>query len=243
MEDSPHEELSTPLLQPASTGEDDDDPESPADGNDALAPNANNDTIANHESITYGKNGDAYPPNASGSNIAHVDYESHFTLRIPTSTVHFRGSILRVIDTDQDQIILQQRTDGDDGGEQEKVLVKRLSPGTYAQRFLRVGYTLITILFLGFLFVFCFQVLLFLFIALPVDSGYTSGSPKVDGMAIVSTLLSFPVMMYGMSSLMSEYVAAFCLETTLGVSTLNASDSDVYHIPIFHYSHGISLCG
>ena len=35
-----------------------------------------------------------------------VDYESHFSLRIPISSVRFRGNMLRVIDTDHDQIIL-----------------------------------------------------------------------------------------------------------------------------------------
>jgi len=94
-----------------------------------------------------------------------VEFESHFTLRIPTSTVHFRGSTLRVIDTDQDQIILQETThnnnnsnsigDNDyDNKHTNKVVVKRLSPTSYSNRFLRIGYTLITILLLGFLFVF-----------------------------------------------------------------------------------------
>jgi len=196
------QELSTPIL--AADGEEGigDDPESPADSG-GLKPE-DDGTATDYESFnnsgkSQGKTTDAI-----------AEYESHFTLRIPTSTVHFRGSVLRVIDTDQDQIILQQGTsDGD--GKRDKVLVKRLLPGTYAQRFLRVGYTLITILFLGFLFVFCFQVLLFLFIALPVDSEFTSGSSQVKIQVLISTLLSFPVMMYGMASFMGEFCIVILL--------------------------------
>ena len=138
-----------------------------------------------------------HPPNSDNNN--DIEFESHFTLRIPTSTVHFRGSTLRVIDTDQDQIILQETTHN----KHNKVVVKRLSPTSYSNRFLRIGYTLITILLLGFLFVFSLQVLLFLFIALPVDGGYTSiGS--LDTVGIVSTLFSFPIMLHGLSSLMGK---------------------------------------
>jgi len=134
-------------------------------------------------------------------------FQSHFTLRIPTSTVHFRGNILRIIDTEQEQIILQQKIPTDDDGgmdpKKAKVVVKRLTPGTYANRMLRVGYALMATLFMGFLFVVCFQVLLFLFAALPVEAGYSSKQSSVSGLAIISTLLSIPLMVYGMSSLMS----------------------------------------
>ena len=163
-----------------------------------------------------------HPLNIANDN--DVEFESHFTLRIPTSTVHFRGSILRVIDTDQDQIILQETThnnnnsnstgDNDyDNKHTNKVVVKRLSPTSYSNRFLRIGYTLITILLLGFLFVFSLQVLLFLFIALPVDGGYTSiGS--LDTVGIVSTLFSFPIMLHGLSSLMGKLMVE-CLRDLL----------------------------
>ena len=132
-------------------------------------------------------------------------FQSHFTLRVPTSTVHFRGNILRIIDTEQEQIILQQKIPTDDGVDPKKakVVVKRLSPGTYANRMLRVGYALMATLFMGFLFVVCFNSILFLFAALPVEAGYSSSQSSVSGLAIISTLLSIPIMLYGISSLMS----------------------------------------
>jgi len=187
-----------------------------------------------------------HPLNLANDN--DVEFESHFTLRIPTSTVHFRGSTLRVIDTDQDQIILQETThnynshvstgDGDYDNKHimNKVVVKRLSPTSYSNRFLRIGYTLITILLLGFLFVFSLQVLLFLFIALPVDGGYTSiGS--LDTVGIVSTLLSFPIMLHGLSSLMGKLMVE-CLRDQCAY--------DMYFLTQFlsltyYYSNGISL--
>ncbi|KAL7536441.1 hypothetical protein ACHAWF_005468, partial [Thalassiosira exigua] len=137
------------------------------------------------------------------------------------------------------QIVVQERrgTDGDvdvDGKRRGGggALVKRLSVGTYGQRFLRVGYTLVTVLFLGFLFVFCFQVLLFLFIALPVDSGYTSGNRQVDSLAIISTILSFPVMMYGMSSLMA-LGSAFVVDTYNGAALFRSTTVEVLYMFVF----------
>jgi hypothetical protein len=129
-----------------------------------------------------------------------LPFESHFTVRIPISTVQYRGALLRVVDTDDDQIILTQVKEN----EIKKILVKRISPESSSQKFLRIGYTLVTILFVGFLFVFCFQVLLFLVVALPVYSGYSTGSrDNISVLSVLSTLLAFPVMLYGMSSLMA----------------------------------------
>jgi hypothetical protein len=141
---------------------------------------------------------------SSGLDVAPSDdipFESHFTVRIPTSTLHYRGALLRVIDTDDDQIILGQVED-DEGN--KKVLVKRISPETLSQKILRIGYTLVTILFCGFLFVFCFQVLLLLIIACQVYSTNKAGElGQISGITLLSTLLAFPMMLYSMSSLMA----------------------------------------
>jgi hypothetical protein len=129
-----------------------------------------------------------------------LPFESHFTVRIPTSTLHYRGSLLRVIDTDDDQIILRQVEE--EG--KKKVLVKRVSLETMSQKVLRIGYTLVTILFCGFLFVFCFQVLLLLIIAVQVYSTNRAGElGQINGITMLSTLLAFPMMLYSMSSLMA----------------------------------------
>merc|ERR1719221_1738208 len=121
------------------------------------------------------------------------EFESHFTLRIPTSTVRFRGDILRIIDTDRDQFILQQREpprgeQGADGGDRtrSRTLVKRLLSGTRANRALRVGYALVTLLFLGFLFVVCFQLILFILAAIPAEAGFNEKEPKLDAIGLLS---------------------------------------------------------
>ena len=127
---------------------------------------------------------------SNNANATDVDYESHFSLRIPISSVRFRGNMLRVIDTDHDQIILKQQltsnedNDGDNhaaaGNHNNHILVKRVAPNTYAQRSLRIAYTLITIIFVGFLFVFCCQVFLFIFIALPTNTDTIWSIPKIN---------------------------------------------------------------
>lgn len=143
------------------------------------------------------------PALTSGLEYAPKDdlpFESHFTVRIPTSTLQYRGQLLRVVDTDDDQIILSQVEDD----KEKKILVKRISPESAGQKVLRISYTLVTILFVSFLFVFAFQVLLFLMTALPVYSGMRTGaSGEISVIAIISTLLAFPLMIHGMSSLMA----------------------------------------
>lgn len=120
---------------------------------------------------------------------------------------------LHVIDTDHDQIILKQQVGNNGEKDSNKtMLVKRLSPSTYAQRALRIAYTLITIIFVGFLFVFCCQVFLFLFIALPVNS---EKAWQIPTLSIVSTVLSIPVILYGLTSLMT-LGCAFVLDTYRG---------------------------
>ena len=146
---------------------------------------------------------------SNNTNATDVDYESHFSLRVPISSVRFRGSMLRVIDTGHDQIILKQQitSNEDDGdnhaaaGNHNKILVKRVAANTYAQRSLRIAYTLITIIFVGFLFVFCCQVFLFIFIALPTNNSDAIWS--IPGINIVQALLSIPVLLYGLTSLMT----------------------------------------
>ena len=136
----------------------------------------------------------------TSSSVDSLPFESHFTVRVPTSTLQYRGALLRVIDTDGDQIILSETKEDD----KKKILVKRRSPETLSQTVLRIGYTLVTILFCGFLFVFCFQVLLLLLIAVQVYStNRTEQLGSVRGITIFSTLLAFPLMLYSMSSLMA----------------------------------------
>ncbi|KAL7471321.1 hypothetical protein ACHAXS_011620 [Conticribra weissflogii] len=176
----------------------------------------------------------------SDRDVDATPFESHFSLRIPTSTVHFRGNLLRVIDTEEDQIVIQEvpapsassASTASSFRRKKHFLVKHLTPNTPSQYLLRLSYTLLTVLFLGFLFVFCFQVLLFLFIALPVDSSYNSQTLDFDVLPLVSTLLSFPVMVYGMSSLMA-LGTAFVIDTWRGGVVFRSTPAEVAHAVVF----------
>ena len=171
-----------------------------------------NGSVLNGNGITTMKNED-------------ITYESDYSLRIPISTVRFRGSHLHVIDTDHDQIILKQQESHNDK-QNKATLVKRLSPTTYAQRALRIGYSLITIIFVGFLFVFCCQVLLFLGIALPVNA---DEAWKIPSLHLVSTLLSIPVFLYGLTSLMTMG-CAFVIDAHRGGALFRSTAMEITYM-------------
>jgi hypothetical protein len=156
-----------------------------------------------------------------------VAYESDFSLRLPISSVRFRGCQLNVIDTANDQIILKQQLYSEENKENKKaILVKRLSPATYAQRSLRIGYTLITVIFVGFVFVFCCQVFLFLAIALPTNSDQIWSIPKL---AILLSLLSLPVMLYGLTSLMTMG-CAFVVDSYRGGALFRSTTVEIIYM-------------
>jgi hypothetical protein len=218
-----------------------DSSDSPNDGGeeDTAAEDVEMSALTGDKTIRVARNGRSAATFDDGA----PPFEAHSSLRIPTSTVHFRGSLLRIIDTDNDQIVIEQqqhknKSSNDHDEKDKKIIAKRFSPATYPQRALRLGYTLITVLFVGFLFAFCFQVLLFLFIALPVDSGYTSDSSEVDGVSVVSTLFSFPLMMHGMASLMAMG-SAFVFDTYNGAALFRSTVVEIiymwYVICCYHY--------
>eukprot|EP00984_Skeletonema_dohrnii_P019076 scaffold9061_cov140-Skeletonema_dohrnii-CCMP3373.AAC.5 len=178
-----------------------------------------------------GKNGSAIDdPSNNGNNISSMNddnaaYESDYSLRIPISNVRFRGSQLHVIDTDHDQLILKQQS-GSDEKHNKTTLVKRLSPITYAQRAIRIGYSLIVIIFVGFLFVFCCQVLLFLGIALPVNANQAWSIPQIH---LFSTLLSVPVLLYGLTSLMTMG-CAFVIDAHRGGALFRSTAMEIVYL-------------
>ena len=63
--------------------------------------------------------------------------------------------------------------------------------------------TLVALFLVGFLFVFCFQVLIFLFPALIVDVGVTSQNSIFNVANVIATLLSIPIFLVGIATLMS----------------------------------------
>ena len=172
---------------------------------------------------------------SSGLDSAHpvddLPFESHFTVRIPTSTLQYRGSLLRVIDTDDDQIILRQMDEGE--GKNKRVMVQRISLNSMSQHALRIGYTLVAILFCGMLFVFCFQVLILLLVAVQVYSTSRVGSlGQISGITMLSTLLAFPLMLYSMSSLMAMG-SAFVIDTWRGGALFRSEKVEMANMFVF----------
>jgi lipase ATG15 len=153
-------------------------------------------------------------------------FVDHFSLRHPSSTVRFRGSRVHVYESSSEQILLEDRRsrkdskgdrddnddddDDDDNGKSRSrqqhshtVTVKRMDTTSFGLRMLRLAYTLISLLIFGYVFALCFQIILFLFLNLPVDAGLTSGNADQDSLKVISTLLSVPVFLFGLSSLMA----------------------------------------
>ena len=132
----------------------------------------------------------------------------HFSLGNPSSTVRFRNKQVVVYGLDNDdELVLETSTDHKDRSGERTVTVKRYRTGTTGMRFLRSIYTLVTMLVLGFLLVFCFQIVLFLFLNMAAPGqedtmGSTNGSLHVFGV-----IASVPLHLYAMASILAMGLA------------------------------------
>lgn len=164
------------------------------------------------------------PPNSRSTADYNSDdktgpnFVDHFSIRHPSSTVRFRGARVHVYEAGNEQILLEDRRsyrdDGGDGGDDDNngksrrqhrhtITVKRMDWSRFGLRVLRMAYALIALLLVGFAFVLCFQIILFLFLNLPIDAGASSLDARKGRARIVGTLLSVPVFLFGMASLMA----------------------------------------
>ena len=122
-----------------------------------------------------------------------IPYRDHYSLAYPSSTVRFRSSATsyRVYQGNKSQFVLEERN--------RQITVKQTSDTTGGVMFLRGVYTVVAVLWSGFLFVFCTQLLIFLVMNLAVYLGGTTGSHVAAGRAI-GTILSLPVYVHGLAS-------------------------------------------
>lgn len=118
-------------------------------------------------------------------------YRDHYSLAYPSSTVRFRSSATshRVYEGNRSQFVLEEK--------HGEITVKRVRDTTGAI-FLRAVFTVVTVLWSGFLFVFCTQILIFLVMDLVVYLGGTTGADVAVGKA-VGNILSFPLFVGGLS--------------------------------------------
>ena len=157
------------------------------------------------------------------------DYEpvrlvDHPSIAIRSSHVRFRGgSAVRVYDSGGAQLILEKgqketraaasvlsedEEEGRSSNVRPSITLKRASTATYGLYFLRVLYTSMAVLAAGAVFVFFVGMLLFLCadLAQHVHAGMQAGRISTALVAFLGTLLSIPVLLRGLTSIMSLIV-------------------------------------
>jgi hypothetical protein len=79
---------------------------------------------------------------------------------------------------------------------------KVTSDGSSRLSLVRASYTLVMVLMMGFLLIFCLQVLLFLFVSLIMEGGLTS-KQRLSVFYLLGTLFSIPIFSYGLGSVLT----------------------------------------
>lgn len=141
--------------------------------------------------------------------IAHVQFIDHFSLGNPSSSVRFRNKrvVLYGMDND-DEIVLESASaspwkDGNHDNTQ-KVTVKRYRTSSPGMNFLRTIYTLVSLLILGFLVAFCFQIIAFLFLNMAANGGDTAfAKGELNVAHVCAVLASVPLYLYAMASILA----------------------------------------
>jgi hypothetical protein len=113
-----------------------------------------------------------------------VAFHDHFTLQIPSSVIRYRDghSAARVLESNDAQFVLEETYD--EAEDKRSVSIRRIHDTSEGVRALRLMYAIVTAFWTGFLFIFCLQLLLFLFLDLAIQSGATSKQGPNYGKAI-----------------------------------------------------------
>uniref|UniRef100_A0A7S2YHJ8 Fungal lipase-like domain-containing protein n=1 Tax=Entomoneis paludosa TaxID=265537 RepID=A0A7S2YHJ8_9STRA len=141
-------------------------------------------------------------PSNNHNNSNKITFQDHYTLPTPSNAVRFRGSTLCVAELRNSQLQLEQHQNTKRKHSTTTVVIKKVANDKATHlNLLRLTYGTVGFFYVGFLFVVCFQVLLFLFMDLVVDSGLTENAARPG--KFLGTLLSLPVFLYGLSSAMA----------------------------------------
>lgn len=126
-------------------------------------------------------------------------FKDHFTLPIESSTIHYRGArgAARVIQSGEAQYVLEETIE--ETGRHD-VSIRRIHDSSEGAKFLRIAYTIVTAFWTGFLFVFCLQVLLFLFLDLAIEVGSTEIQDEINWFALLGVIFSVFPFVYGLST-------------------------------------------
>ncbi|KAL7556733.1 hypothetical protein ACA910_005158 [Epithemia clementina (nom. ined.)] len=160
--------------------------------------------------------------------------DDHYTLPMPSSWVRFRGTHVRVHEFRSSQLQLVEMVAGSPTTTTTAAAAAsthRISTATAATaaattstsvtrivvkqvphdnatglNLLRLSYTLVGFFYVGFLFLVCFQVVLFAFMNLIVDAGLTDSTTTNNDASVgkfLGTLCSIPIFLYGLSTAMA----------------------------------------
>ena len=143
------------------------------------------------------------------STLGSYAVKDHFSLKNPSSSLQFGENENVVFTVGQSQIVLERNL------ENNNVIAKEIdleAPGLFV---LRGFYTLIAFLFAGFMFVFCTQLILSLFLGFKTDAGLGSNDDDTYNFSIlgfVGTLFAIPAFTRGMANDMT-LASAFVADT------------------------------
>jgi hypothetical protein len=137
----------------------------------------------------------------SKTGLRNLPFSDHFTLSNPSSTLKLKNNESKVFILGNSQIVLEEENDGD------RVLAKQIEVGSAGLFLIRAAYSLIAFLMSGFLFVFCVQLILFLFLGLAIESGLTSSEEEFTFLVFIGTLFAIPAYLFGMANAMTLAMA------------------------------------
>ena len=140
--------------------------------------------------------------------------KDHFTLSIPSSVVRYRNSrgAARVIEGNEFQFVLEESYNKET--DRDEITIRRIQDSNEGLRLLRLTYTIVTAFWTGFLFVFCMQLLLFLFLDLAIQLGITD-QQDAKGPAAAGAILGIIPLVHGLSAGM-VIAGAFVMDTFRG---------------------------
>ncbi len=131
------------------------------------------------------------------------------TLNNPSSALKIQGKETHIFTSEQKQIVIEHPVGSD------TAVAKQFDETTPGLLLLRGAYTLMAVLMGGFLFVFCVQLILFLFLGLAIESGLTSKQEEFHFGVFFGTLLTIPAFLIGMANAMT-IAMAFVADTWNG---------------------------
>lgn len=150
--------------------------------------------------------------------MGSIDFKDHHSLKSSSSTLLFRQRLVQVYNQRNSQFILEAKENDETG--QTEVTAKIGKDSSFGLMAMRVTYTLVAALMLGFLLIFCLQVLLFLFLQLTAHSGLTEDQGFVEWRYFLGTIFSVPLFVYSLACAMA-IAAAFVGDAWNGHSFLN----------------------